>query len=99
MGSCERFTTFDGELSRNEVTRRFQDLWDEEREYHGSDPYSGTFAAKDRTIHFRRKMFRSIQDAEAFILRVNDKWGPVTACHAEVEDDKTVWVVGGWCPE
>ena len=63
----------------------------------GHGGYTGTIAEKRfYPLEFHDRLFPSREEAEEYLLKKNDKWGPAFAV-SFLEGGKKRWMIGGWC--
>ena len=60
-------------IDRKEVEKIYGDMWDEAKDYYGSNPYSGSFATLEKHVNFRYVTFSSDHEAEKYIADNSDK--------------------------
>jgi len=92
MGGAFDRRVYKGNLSREELRKRFAQTQEEDREENGHS-YSGSIGMCDGLVISEHK-FDSIEKAEDWLCDHTEKWGSAKA--VRVGD---MWVVGGWCSE
>lgn len=80
-----------------EVEKQYLEMWNEDRDYYGSNPYSGSFATLDKSIDFKYQTFPSEREAENYIDKNSDKWGSAVAVIVKEGNTKPYTLIGGWC--
>lgn len=80
-----------------EVKRQYLEMWEEARDYYGSNPYSGSFATLEKDVVFNYRTFNSRDEAEDHIAENSDKWGKAIATIVKEGNTKPYTLVGGWC--
>ena len=96
MGANFDSRTYDGDMSKAEVQKAFNDAQDDAQSYYGNNPYNGSISNCDRTIQFRSQVFDNENDAYDALMDVEKR--AVVAVRAW-RGGKQVWFIGTWCPE
>lgn len=63
-------------ISKDEVKKQFNEIWEEARDYYGSNPYNGSFSTFQKSITFVYDTFMSEREAEDYIADNQEKMGP-----------------------
>ena len=85
-------------VDSKEVKKQYSEMWEEARDYYGSNPYSGSFATLDRNnICFKYQTFNSKREGEDFIAENSDKWGSPIAVVIKEGNNIPYTLIGGWC--
>ena len=85
--------------NRKEVEETFKEIWEEARDYYGSNPYSGSFATFQKSVDFKHITFNSEQEAEDYISENQEKWGPVMGVIIKGGNNADYTLIGGWAAE
>jgi hypothetical protein len=99
MGACTNFTTITARTPES-FKKKYNKLMDEQRDYYGSNPYSGQLCAKPRgfknvSYKFNGKSLRGKNEQIAcdIIEAASDKWD--APAYINVGNK---YLIGGWCP-
>ena len=98
MGACFNTVTMDT-INEREVKERFDEIWEEAKDYYGSNPYSGSFATLENDVDFRRITFASCDEAEEYLCENQEKWGKAMAVIVKEGNNEPFTLLGGWCAE
>ena len=80
-----------------EVKRQYLEMWEEAREYYGSNPYSGSFSTLQKSVDFVYQIFPSEAEAEDYICDKQEKWGNAMAVIIKEGNKQPYTLLGGWC--
>ena len=86
-------------ISKDEVKRRFNEIWEEARDYYGSNPYNGSFSTFQKSVTFVYNTFMSEREAEDYIADNQEKWGPAMAVIVKEGNNAPYTLIGGWAAE
>ena len=98
MGASFNTVTIDT-VNEKEVKERFIEIWEEARDYYGSNPYSGSFATLQKDVNFKRITFASCSEAEDYLCENQEKWGKAMAVIVKEGNKAPYTLLGGWCAE
>lgn len=86
-------------IDSKEVKRRYLEMWNEARDYYGSNPYNGSFSTLEKNVSFVYNIFNSKDEAEDYIAENQEKWGPAMAVIVKEGNNEPYTLIGGWCAE
>ena len=98
MGVSFNTVTMDT-VNEKEVKEKFKEIWEEARDYYGSNPYSGSFATLQKDVDFKRITFASYNEAQNYICEHQEKWGRAMAVIVKEGNNTPYTLLGGWCAE
>jgi hypothetical protein len=85
MGSCFCDKEFDGNLTRDQLTRAFKEFKDEEEYEHGHDAYNGTLSTTSG-LEIRDQVFDDADAASEYIEKNTEKWESALAVRFKVNE-------------
>jgi len=82
-------------LARKQLENIYGRMFKDAREYHGSDPYSGSWAACGAGLDVQPMRFRDDAKAATWLSDNHGKWDHPMA----VKLTGKRWMIGAWAPE
>lgn len=89
MGACFNSMELDGKLSKDDVLTTFNDRCSQDG-FESGHSYSGSFS-EFSGLHFADKIFLTWDDADEYVSKHGEKWGPAVAVrYHHADPSKTV---------
>lgn len=98
MGANFNYKCFKGSESKASLLETWNTIIEDSLHFDGHDPYSGGFGTMGKGIDEFIKGTRTLQEAEEYLMDNHSKWTPALAVEFQ-EDNKSGWIIGGWCAE
>ena len=98
MGASFISTRIDS-INKEVVKKEFNEIWEEARDYYGSNPYNGSFSTFEKNVTFVYTTFDSEKSAEEYIEEHQEKWGPAMAVIVKEGNNEPYTLLGGWAAE
>lgn len=87
MGACYNSFTIE-DITPSELREHVKTVIDDAVIEYGNRSYTGSYSEKSGVEIRSDLTFKSYEEAEDWVLENNDKWGPLTAVHYTVPDEK-----------
>lgn len=89
MGACSKTTSLPGKFTEAQVRKAFDQLWDEAREYSGSDPYNGDWNTISELRVKPHVKFLTLRDADEALADSVEKGCAVAVRVKEIDESKS----------